>query len=358
VRPLLLLLLLAAPATASPASLDAPLGVRTPGTLRELFLDVTLSDARAPRRITSDLRWSAANTWSTPTVVTRGGRSARIWTDEQADSLTFAPRVPWTIGGLRGASALELRVTAHWGGWSDPIISGWHRVLGVHNYTRGRYPESVARLALAGDGDRAAFSFEGARIAAGDVVLRNQLTVLSGGAAGDPLAAWAVAVRADLKIPTGALASAGGSRGFDAGAALVATRALTPWSTLHAMASVKALSRLPSYAGLQPERLQLGGEISLALHGGRWALLIEDRVHSPLMEGGWSYAGSASARRSTAFPALFWIQNQVSVGVRRGALTLWVSEDVTPGGGDPAQRGYYLSNAPDIVLGLAFAWDG
>jgi hypothetical protein len=54
--------------------------------------------------------------------------------------------------------------------------------------------------------------------------------------------------------------------------------------------------------------------------------------------------------------ALFRPHNQLSVGVRRGPFTLWVSEDVTPGGGDPANRLYYLSNAPDIVLGLAFGW--
>jgi hypothetical protein len=120
---------------------------------------------------------------------------------------------------------------------------------------------------------------------------------------------------------------------------------------------VKALSRLPSRAGIQPERLQLGAEVSLVLHGARWALVLEDRVHSRLFEGGWSYSGGEAARRSSAMAALFRPHNQVSVGLRRGRFTLWVSEDVTPGHGDPAQRLYYLTNAPDIVLGLAYRWE-
>jgi hypothetical protein len=358
-RPLLAALLVAA-APAGAAEVDAPLGVRTQGTLRELFLDVTLSDARPPARAALDVRWAAANSWTTPTAVTRGGSTAVLWLDEQADSLTLLARVPWTLLGARGATAIEWRLTQHWGGWTDPIISTWHDVIRVYDFRRRRFGRGEVHLRLGGVDERGALRVDGDRLAPGDLVLRNQLAVLRGGLAEDGRDRWAIALRLDLKAPTGPLADAGGSGGWDAGGAVVATAALTRFSTLHGLVSATAVSRLPPAAIVQPERLQLGAEISLALHGRRWALLLEDRVSSGLLEGGWRYAGGESARRSSGWAASFRPHNQVSIGLRRtgllgGAFTAWFSEDVTPGSGDPTNDLYYLSNAPDLTIGLGFA---
>ena len=82
-------------ALATTAGLDAPLGVRTPGTFRELFLDVTSADARAPRAAEWDARWLLANDWSTPTTLVRAGRRVQLRSDEQADALSLTVRLPW-----------------------------------------------------------------------------------------------------------------------------------------------------------------------------------------------------------------------------------------------------------------------
>ena len=72
-----------------------PLGLRTQGPLRELFLDVTAADARPIDRGEVELRWSVANTWNEPMMLQRGGEWATQTMDEQADAVTLRLRTPW-----------------------------------------------------------------------------------------------------------------------------------------------------------------------------------------------------------------------------------------------------------------------
>jgi hypothetical protein len=336
-------------ATSTP---DAPLGVRTQGTFRELFLDPVLWDARPASRAALDLRWSFANDWSTPTLVRRGADLAALQADEQADSLTLSARAPWG----RATLGAEWRLTQHWGGWSDPVIETWHRVLHVYNYERLAYPRNAVTVRLGAASGPRAIELTSPRLAWGDVVLRAQLPLLGGGGAGEGgRERWTVALRGDLKVPTGRVGDAGGSGGWDGAAALAASAELSPRLTVHAMTSASVVSDLPRAAVVQPRRWQLGADLSLALRLGAWTVLAEDRLRSALLEGGWRYEGKREPRRGSAFMGAFRPQNQVSLGVRRGPFTAWFSEDFTLGGGDPAQGFYYLSNAPDFALGVAFA---
>lgn len=324
-----------------------PLGVRTQGTFRSLFLDPTLEDARPAARPTLDLRWSFANDWTTSTRVRRGDAVAQLQADEQQDELRAAIAVPWR-GATLGA---EWRVAQHWGGWSDTMIETWHRVLHVYNYERLSNPRNAVAIRLGGDpagGARPAIALRHARFAWGDVVLRAQAPLLRRGD-------WAVALRGDLKLPTGRLADAGGSEGVDGALSLAGTAPLGARVTVHAMGSATAVSGLPRAAVLQPRTLQLGGDLSLAVRLGTFTVLLEDRVRSALLASGWRYEGTRDERRSSAFMGAFRPHNQVSVGIRRGGLTAWFSEDVTPGGGDPSQGFYYLANQPDFAFGIAWA---
>jgi hypothetical protein len=348
------------------AASDAPLALRTQGTFRELFLDPTLSDARAVVRPSLEVRWSAANVWSTPTTFVRGDRTAEVATDEQADSLTFSARLPWSPLARRGAAGawlaerasttLEWRLTQHWGGWSDGTISTWHRVIRVFDFDRGRFSRDALRLRLGAPGAEGAVSVGSARLAAGDLVARTQVVLARGGLTADgDRERWAVALRGDVKAPTGSLDVGGGSGGWDGAAALVGTVEAASRLTLHGMAALAAWSALPEDAVLRVRRWHRSAELSLVARRGAWAFLLEDRVASPVFEGGWSYAGTAARRRASAYTAAFRPQNQVSLGVRRGRVTFWFSEDLTPGTGDPKDRWYYLSNAPDIAVGLSLA---
>src|SRR3954465_11921037 len=69
-----------------------PLGLRTQGPLRELFLDMTAADARPIDRPDFEVRYSIANTWNEPMTVQRGPAQATQWLDEQADSLSLRGR--------------------------------------------------------------------------------------------------------------------------------------------------------------------------------------------------------------------------------------------------------------------------
>ena len=60
-----------------------PLGLRTQGPLRELFLDVTGADARPIERPDFDIRWSVANTWNEQMGLQRGDARATQLLDEQ-----------------------------------------------------------------------------------------------------------------------------------------------------------------------------------------------------------------------------------------------------------------------------------
>src|SRR5205823_1816974 len=90
-----------------------PLGLRTQGPLRELFLDVTGADARPIERPELDVRWSLANTWNEPMTLQRGAQLAEQFLDEEADALTLRLRAPWPRFPFVW-TALEWKLTEHW----------------------------------------------------------------------------------------------------------------------------------------------------------------------------------------------------------------------------------------------------
>jgi hypothetical protein len=167
-----------------------------------------------------------------------------------------------------------------------------------------------------------------------------------------------VTFRADLKLPLGSLDELTGSGGLDAGAGLEASAAVAPWLTAHALASVRAVSRFPRAFPLQPRRIQGAGELSLVARFGNVALLLEDRLVSALLQDGWSVSPDVREPEATAYYGLFRAHNQVSGGIRYRSVTVFLSEDFTPGrrlATDPGPRWFYDSNAPDVVLGVAWA---
>lgn len=352
-------LLAAAPAAALS---DAPLGATTPGPLRALFLDMPLADARGAARPAVELRWIAANSWSTPTTVIRGAEVVHVRLDAQVDALQLALALPWgRLGGSalagRLTTTVEARLQEVWGGWSDGGIETWHRLVGSVNFDRQRWPRDAVAIRLAQEGGPRLVDLRSARLGVGDVALRTALR-LAGAGPGEPEGRFALALRLDLKLPTGTLARLGGSGGPDAGLGLAATRAFSPWLTGHALTSLRVVSRLPQGLALQPRRLQGGIDVSLVARLGPVALVLEDRFSTPLMESGWRLPATEDAPASTAYYALFRNHNQITGGVRWRSLTAYLSEDFTPGGGrvrpDTGARWFYDSNAPDVVIGVAW----
>jgi hypothetical protein len=349
---LVLALLLAS--TAAVAQSRAPLGLRTQGPLRELFLDLTGSDARSLAAPELDVRYSIANSWNEPMMLTEGSHLATQEMDEQADSITIRVRTPWSrfFGrGLRRLStAVEARATLHWGGYTDPAIEAWHSLTGAFNFRRDFYANDELHLRFRDDAGQA-FDLSGhGRFAIGDLVLRNQLTALEG-------PDWGVAARLDVKLPTGSLRLAGGSGGFDAGAAVLGTLEPLSWLTLHGLVGLSAFSELACTCSLQPKTWHFTAEISAAASWGMTTFLVEDRVLSPLFPGGWTRepANGDDGLLSSGMFADFRTHNQISFAVRRGRFSVWLSEDVTPGSNPRSTLKWaWSSNAPDVVVGVAF----
>jgi hypothetical protein len=352
VRRLVLASLLAS--TAAIAQSRAPLGLRTQGPLRELFLDLTGADARSLAAPELDVRYSIANTWNEPMLLTDGSRTATQELDEQADSIAVRVRAPWSrfFGPAlrRFSTALEARATLHWGGYTDPVIEAWHSVSGAFNFRRDFYAQDELHLRFSDTGGQA-FNLSGhGRFAFGDLVLRNQLTLLE---APD----WGVAARLDVKLPTGSLGQAGGSGGFDVGTALLGTIEPLDWLTFHGLIGMSAFSELACTCALQPKTWHFTAEISAAASWGMTTFLIEDRVLSPLFPGGWSRdpANGDDGLLASGVFADFRSHNQLSFAVRRGRFTVWFSEDVTPGSNPRSTlKWIYSSNAPDVVFGVSF----
>jgi uncharacterized protein DUF3187 len=348
---LLVVALLGGTARAQPRE---PLGLRTQGPLRELFLDVTAADARSLEQPELDVRYSLANTWNEPMVVLSAEHAGSQELDEQADSVAVRLRMPWSRllgpGFARVSTAVEGRMTLHWGGYTDAPIEGWHSVSGAFNYRRGAYARNRLNLRLADDGGTAFDLRGGSAVAIGDLALRNQVTLLEA-------PEWGVAARVDLKLPTGSLAQAGGSGGFDAGVALLGTVEPTGWLTLHGLAAVSAFSGLACSCALQPKRWHFTFELSLAASWGETIFIVEDRVLSPLFPAGWTRAsanGDDGLLSSGSF-ADFRVHNQISFAVRRGRFSAWLSEDFTPGPNPHSTLKWaWSSNAPDVVVGFAF----
>jgi hypothetical protein len=327
-----------------------PLGLRTQGPLRELFLDITGADARPIDRPEIDLRYSIANTWNEPMALQRGSDWANQELDEQADSLSLRVKAPWPFAPWIW-TAVEWKLTEHWGGWSDGPIEGWHSIIGAFNYQRTLYPRNELHLVYEDAGARV-FNIQSPTLAPGDLTVRTQ-------AALPPLGPVELATRFDFKLPVGNLSAAGGSGGFDAGVGIVATWPFASWGALHGLLAVSAVSHLSAPAALQPRALHLTGEASFEATLGSWTLLLEDRCLSPLMQAGWEYlptgVGGDDALLSSGDYADFRAHNQVSLGVRRGPFSLWMSEDFTPGPNPKSVlKWVWVSNAPDVVLGVAF----
>jgi hypothetical protein len=337
--------------------------VTTPGPFRALFLDLPLADARGAAAPAVEVRWILANSWSVPTTVTRGSDVVRLRLDAQVDALVLALPVPWDrLAGAalarRLTTTVEARAQEVWGGFTDGGIEGWHRLVGSVNFERQRWPRDAVAIRLTQDGGPRLVDLRSPRLGLGDVALRTALRLAGAGAA-DPDARAALALRLDLKLPTGTLSRLGGSGGLDAGLGLSGTLAFSPWLTGHAQASLRAVSRLPRGFALQPRRLQGGLDLSLVARVGGVALVLEDRVSTPLMERGWRLPASEDGPAATGYYALFRPHNQVTAGVRWRGVTAYLSEDFTPGGGrvarDRGARWFVNANAPDVVLGLAWS---
>jgi hypothetical protein len=221
--------------------------------------------------------------------------------------------------------------------------------VGAFNYQRASYPRNEVHLVFRDDGGTA-FDVEGTTLAFGDVALRNQVTVLES-------ASSALAVRLDFKLPTGSLSSAGGSGGFDVGLGLLGTADLTSWLTVHGLLFGSRFSGLSASTALQPREWHGGAEVSVAAAWGNTVFLLEDRVLTPLLQAGWSWVdhGGDDAFLSSGYFADFRAHNQISFAIRRGRFTAWLSEDFTPGSNDRSVLSWgWTSNAPDVVVGLAF----
>lgn len=358
----LALLAYAAPA---PAVSDAPLGVGTPGTFRGLFLEMPLADARGSGgdgRL--DVRWWLANDWSIPTRLTKGERVVWVQQDQQTDVLQLSAALPWSRLGSRPwlsrwQTTADLRLIEHWGGWTDGPIERWHDLIGSWNFQREFHARDRVNLTLREEGGRTLADLHHAQLALSDLSLRTQGRLLAGAPRADGELPWALALRADLKLPTGRLALLGGSGGVDAGVGLAAAFAPVPWLALHGQGAVRLVSPLPRGFPLQPETVQWGLDLSVVVRVyGQVALVVEDRLSSPLFRGGWSLSPGEKEPEATAYYGLFRRYNQISGGLRVGAFTAFFSEDFTPGkrvAGDAGPRWFYNSNSPDVVLGVSWA---
>ncbi|MFL5313334.1 MAG: hypothetical protein ACJ79H_23105, partial [Myxococcales bacterium] len=161
---------------AARAQSRAPLGARTQGPLRELFLDVTSADARRLPSPELDVRYTLANTWNEPMALVSGPHVSAQELDEQADSIAVRVRLPWSraLGPAyaRFSTAVETRAVMHWGGYTDRPIEAWHSVSGAFNFRREDYPRNQLHLVFADDGGRAFALDGGPSFALGDLVLR------------------------------------------------------------------------------------------------------------------------------------------------------------------------------------------
>lgn len=353
-RPLLALACLLLLTGAAPRP-DRPLGVVTPGSLRLLFLDLPLGDAR-PGPAAFEARWEVANDWSTPTLLTRNGRYVLVQLDEQADVLTLVLRLPWARVAGQGPLLDRLETTAewrlihHWGGYTDGLIEGWHAFGGYNTFQRPGHPADAVALHLLEPGGAKVGSLTAPATAAGDLALRTSLRWAEGELAGRP---WAAVLRVDLKVPVGRPEVFGGSGRPDAGLGLGGSLPVTGWLTVHGLVSARAVSDLPGGLPLRVRPLQYGAELSLVAWYRAFAFLAEARAQTALFEPGWTLYGKPG--QGDALTAVTRSQNQLGFGLRWGGLTAWFLEDWTLGAREAVGwTGAYNSNAPDLALGLSW----
>ncbi|ABC80081.1 hypothetical protein [Anaeromyxobacter dehalogenans] len=353
-----------APAGAAALAPDAPLGAWTPGPLRGLSLDMPLEDARGVPSPIVDVRWVAANAWSVPTVLERGGDRVMVRLDAQTDVLQASVALPWRrawVGAVaeRLGTRVEARLLRTWGGWTDRPIEAWHGLVGSWNFQREAWSRDVVDVRLGRDDGRG-IAVAGPRTALGDVAVRTALRIAGDGAGGP--GRLALALRLDVKLPTGAPSRLGGSGSPDLGLGLAATWTPARWLTGHGMASLRAVGPLPRGAALRPRPLQAGIEASLVARlGDHLALILEDRLLAPsLGSHRWTLSPEVERPQASAWYALFRAHDQISAGLRAGEVTVYFSEDFTPGtrhardAREGGQAWFYDSNAPDLALGVAW----
>jgi len=110
VRRMTTVLLLAACGIAAASPDEEPLGVRTPGSLRDLFLDV-VQWMRAPSPRSGSTWMGHGQRLEHAHHAHADGKVVQVRLDEQADSLTAAIRLPWGVfwGLRRGRSCAGSR---------------------------------------------------------------------------------------------------------------------------------------------------------------------------------------------------------------------------------------------------------
>ena len=258
------------------------------------------------------------------------------------------------------STSFETRLTAHWGGWSDPVIEWWHDFLHCNTFERAAYPSNAVNVVLVDSSTGKGINIRSTRFSAGDLVARTQFLIAEGGASRvtPEVSRFALSARLDFKVPLGSPGQLGGSGDWDGGLALLGTAELLPWLTAHAMVAVAAYGGLAVPVPLTPQTWHYTAELSLPIRLGAVTILAEDRVTSTLFVGGWSLPSNASDSDYTASAlyGAFRPQNEVSAGVRYGAFTWWFSEDFTPGSNPHNNtRWYYCSNSPDIATGIVFS---
>jgi hypothetical protein len=281
--------------------------------------------------------------------------------DAQTETLQLSVAIPWrrfSTSALaeRLSTTFEARAITIWGGWSDGGIEAWHRLVNTTNFARHLWPRDRVAVRLA--------EVVGPRLVDAHSARPPSETWCSEraptrrGEPGEAPSRWTLALRLDVKLPVGSPERLGGSGGVDGGVGAAATFLATRWLTAHALASVRAVSDLPRKIALQPRRFQAGLDLSLVARLGAIAVLLDARVSSPLFEDGWRLPASEDAPAAAGWYALFRPHNQVSVGLRWRELTAFFCEDFTPGGRlamDDGADWFYDSNAPDVVLGMAWA---
>jgi hypothetical protein len=141
-----------------------------------------------------------------------------IWLDGETYELTLALRGGAGWHGRRVEWGVELPLVAHSGGLLDDAIDDWHDALGLRDGGRSRVASDLLRYSYERDGvellrvDRAASGLGDLRLTAGLGLDENP--------------AHPVALRAQLKLPTGDSERLFGSGGADIALWLVAARAL------------------------------------------------------------------------------------------------------------------------------------
>jgi hypothetical protein len=212
------------------------------------------------------------------------------------------------------------------------------------------YPRNQVHLLLRDSRGVTLFDLDKTTFAPGDLVARTQLVLYDG-------PDTAVSARLDLKLPLGKTNRAATSGGVDAAATVAASARVSTWLTLHGQLAAAVFAGFASPLALQPHRWHLFADVSAQVHLGPVDAFVEDRVASALLQGEWlrlPFLGD-DGYLSSGLAADFRPHNQISFGLRWRDWSLWLSEDFTPGSNPHSLlQVLYVSNSPDVVLGLSW----